>query len=93
MKKWKIKNNIFLLAKKSEKDEKKLDYYLQMPTGKNEYAFTRKYSSTCYNICKSGIPLHDILHRKKKNTAFMEMVEYLNFMMPYFIEYYCLLSD
>lgn len=88
MKKMKVKNNIFLVARKSKKDRKQLDYYLQMPTGKYEYAFTRRYSGTCYEICKSGIPLNTILCSKKKNTAFMEMVKYLKFMMPYFVEYY-----
>lgn len=92
MKKIKIKNNIFLIAKRSSKDKNKLDYYLRMPSGKYEYAFTRKYSMLCYNVCKSGIPLNIVLHRKKKNTAFMSMVDYLNFIMPYLIEYYDLAS-
>ena len=35
-----------------------------------------------------GAPINSILHGKKNNTAFMRLVKYLNFMMPYFVEYY-----
>lgn len=88
MKKVNLKNNIFLIAKKSEMKKKKLDYYLIFPNGDEEYAFTRNYSTACYESFKSGMPINEALHAKKKNTAFMGLIKYLNFMMPYFIEYF-----
>ena len=39
-------------------------------------------------MCKSGVPINSVLYGKKNNTAFMNLSKYLNFMMPYFIEYY-----
>lgn len=88
MSKRRVGNNIFLVAKKSETKKRKLDYYLELPDGKREYAFTRDYSAICYMACKSGMPINDILYAKKKNGSFMKLVKYLNYMMPYFIEYY-----
>lgn len=82
-----LKNNIFLIAKKSSTHEKMLDYYLILPSGKYEYAFTKKYSSSCYRICCSGLPINDILYVKKRNMAVMNLAKYLNFILPYLIEY------
>lgn len=84
-KKYSFKNNIIITAKKVNN---KLDYYLRTPIHEELYLFTRKYSPICYEICKSGAPINNILYGKKKNTAFMNFVDYLNFMMPYFVEYY-----
>lgn len=84
-KKYSLKNNITITAKK---ENNKLDYYLRTPIGEELYLFTRKYSTTCYETCKSGVPINTVLHGKKNNTAFMNLVNYLNFMMPYFVEYY-----
>lgn len=88
MKKVNLKNNIFLVVKKSKNKAKKLDYYFKLPNGDIKYAFTRRYSTTCYEAFKSGMPINEALHCKKNNIAFMSMVKYLNFMMPYFIDYY-----
>lgn len=84
-KKYSFKNNITITAKKANE---KLDYYLRTPVGEELYLFTRKYSTTCYETCKCGVPINTVLHGKKNNTAFMNLVNYLNFMMPYFAEYY-----
>ena len=79
MKKISIKNNIFMIAKKN--GQRKLDYYLKMRDGREYYMFTRDHSASCYEICKSAIPVNKV-------TAIMGLVKYLNFMMPYFVEYY-----
>jgi hypothetical protein len=84
-KKHSVKNNYFILAKKGNN---KLDYYLRTPDRNELYLFTRRYSTTCYEMCKSGVPINTVLHGRKNNTAFMNLSKYLNFMMPYFIEYY-----
>ena len=86
--KLKLKNNIFLVAKKSDMNERKLDYFLRLPDGKECYAFTRNYSSACYETCKSGIPVNKALYGKKNNAAFMGLVKYLQYFLPYFVEYY-----
>jgi hypothetical protein len=88
MKKMNLRNNIFLVAKKSGMNERKLDYFLRLPDGAECYAFTRNHSSVCYEACKAGIPVNKALYGKKNNTAFMGMVKYLQYFLPYFIEYY-----
>lgn len=80
-----VKNNNFIMARKGNN---KLDYYLITPEGSELYLFTREYSTTCYEMCKSGVPINTVLYGRKNNTAFMNLSKYLNFMMPYFIEYY-----
>lgn len=84
-KKYTVKNNNTILAKKAHN---KLDYYLRTPAGDELYLFTREYSTTCYEMCKLGAQIHSILYGRKKNTAFMNLSKYLNFMMSYFVEYY-----
>lgn len=83
-----VNNNIYLVAQKSDKKERKLDYYLELPNGKREYAFTRNYSAICYMACKSKVPVNRVLYARKRNEAFMGLVKYLNYIMPYFIEYF-----
>ena len=72
----------------AKKAHNKLNYYLGTPAGDESYLFTREYSTTCYEICKSGAPIHSILYGRKNNMAFMNLSKYLNFMMPYLVEYY-----
>lgn len=84
-KRYSVKNSNAIIAKKKNR---KLNYYLRTLAGEELYLFTRRYSKTCYDICKSGVPINTILHGRKNNTAFMNLSKYLNFMMPYFIEYY-----
>lgn len=84
-KKYSLKNSTTIIAKKANN---KLDYYLRTQAGGEFYLFTKEYSTTCYEICKSGAPINTVLHGKKNNAAFMKLVSYLNFMMPYFVEYF-----
>lgn len=85
MKKVRLNNNIFIVAKKSKQD-RKLDYYILMPDNKEFYLFTRNFSKVCYDICKSGTPVNRILGERTRNPAVMRLVNYLNFTMPYFVE-------
>jgi hypothetical protein len=87
MRKSRVKNNIFVVARKSVKGNK-LDYYMQMPDGRESYMFTKNYSMKCYQICRSGVPINRILGIRRRNPAVMKLVNYTNFMMPYFIEYF-----
>lgn len=85
MKKIKLHNSIFIVARKSKKN-RKLDYYIQMPDNKEFYLFTRNYSKVCYDICKAGAPVNKVLRERTRNEAVMGLVNYLNFTMPYFAE-------
>ena len=87
MKNVRVKNNIFVVARKSPKG-KKLDYFIQLPNKEENYMFTRNYSAKCYEVCKAGVPINSLLGKRKKNPAIMRLVKYLNYMMPYFVEYY-----
>ncbi len=84
-KRYSLKNSNTIMARKANN---KLDYYLWTPTGKKLYLFTREYSTTCYEMCKSGAPINSILFGRKNNIAFMNLSKYLKFMMPYFVDYY-----
>lgn len=84
-KNYSVKNNNTIIAKKAYN---KLDYYLRTHAGDELYLFTREYSTTCYEMCKSGAPINSILYGRKNNKAFINLSKYLNFMMPYFVEYY-----
>lgn len=87
MRKTKVENNIFIVARKSATD-RKLDYYMQLPNKEENYMFTRNYSRECYEACKAGIPVNRLMHTRRRNQAVMNLVNYLNFMMPYFVEYF-----
>lgn len=87
MKKKRVRNNIFVVARKSPRD-KKLDYFMQLPNKEENYLFTKNYSAKCYDVCKAGIPINKLLGTRENNPAVMCLVKYLNYMMPYFIEYY-----
>lgn len=87
MKKLNLKNNVFLVAKDVQKEERMLDYYLRLPDGTEEYVFSKRYSSVCYGRCKSGVPVNEVLYGKMRNTAFMNLAKHLRIMMPYMVEY------
>lgn len=87
MKKLKLKNNVFLVAKEVQKDKRTLEYYLRLPDGTEEYVFSKEYSSVCYRVCKSGVPVNEVLYGKMRNTAFMNLAKHLKIMMPYMAEY------
>lgn len=84
-KKYSVKNSYRIIAKKQAR---KLAFYVRSNSGEEFYLFTRKYSTTCYELCKSGVPINSILHGRRDNEAFMNLSKHLNHMMPYFVDYY-----
>lgn len=82
-----FKNNIYFVAKRSEKNRDKLDYYLVIPGRGHEYAFTRDFKSGCYQAYKKPVLLNKVLHERKPNTALMNLKKYVNYIMPYLVEY------
>ncbi len=87
MKNVKVENNIFIVARKSAK-KGLMDYYMLFPDNSENYMFTRSYSQSCYEICKAGVPINNILHIRCRNIAIMQLSKYLKVMMPYFAEYF-----
>lgn len=90
MKSIRVKEKYRLTArlKRLEGGERKLDYYLDIPEEGTMYLFTRNYSNTCYDACKSGIGVMNILYGRKRNVSYMNLVKCLKRMMPYLVEYY-----
>lgn len=81
-----FKNNVYFVAKRSEKSQDKIDYYLLIPKRGYEYAFTREFKSGCYHAYKKPVLLNKVLHERKHNTALMNLKKYVNYMMPYLVE-------
>ena len=48
------------------------------------------YSRHTYDLCKSGIRVNDLVSRRTRDTAVMNLVNYTNLMLPYLAEIYCL---
>lgn len=85
MQRTKAKNNVFIVARKNAKTNR-LDYYMQLPDRQEEYMFTRNYSTVCYDLCKSGVRLNQMFSVRSRNTAVMNLVDYLRFFCPYFLK-------
>lgn len=90
MKKINVKESYRVVArlKRLENGERKLEYYLEAGKGKWLYLFTRNYSNTCYDACKSGERVAKLICGRKRNDAYMKLVKHLKRMMPYMMEYY-----
>ena len=92
MKHVRLNGNVCLVGVKGngEDGNRKISYYIR--TDKNEmlYAFSRNYSRHTYDLCKSGIRVNDLVSRRTRDTAVMNLVNYTNLMLPYLAEIYCL---
>lgn len=89
MKPLRIGNNINLIGIKNfKKRDKLIDYYLVLPDQTKLYAFSRTYTHSTYNMCKSGILVNELLGTRSRDTSIMRLVKYTNVMMPYLVEEY-----
>lgn len=89
MKKMRTKENIRLVAVKNNRNyDRKMDYYLVDSKNHRMYAFTRSYTNSTYNLCKSGIRVNQLLSVKTDNKAIMNLKKYMKLMLPYFAEEY-----
>lgn len=78
-----------IVAEKIEKNgKKKLNYYIQTKDRNKYYAFTKNYSTECYEMCKGGIMASKLVEKKCKNIAVMRLINHLKRMWKYLIEYY-----
>ena len=89
MKRVNLARNIKLVGVKNfKKGRKMVDYYLVTGNGDRLYAFSRAYTKSSYDLCKSGIVVTDLLSKRTRNVAVMNLINYLRFMMPCLCEEY-----
>lgn len=82
-----FKNNIYVVAERSVKFRNRLDFYLLVPGRGYEYAFTKKYKRICYEAYKSPVMLNKALHDRRPSVTLMDLKKYINYMMPYLVDY------
>ena len=87
-----LENSVGIIARKSAKKYRMLDYYLVLKNGDMFYAFSRNYSRGCYDLCRSRVPVNTVLHVRENNKAVMNLKKYLKRMIPYLKEEYSLPS-
>ncbi len=89
MKRVNVARNIKLVGVKNfRKDRKMIDYYLVTGKGDRLYACNRAYTKSSYDICKSGTFVTELLSKRTRNVAVMNLINYLRFMMPCLCEEY-----
>lgn len=82
-----FKNSLYFVTKRSEKHHGKLDYYLLIPGRGYKYAFSKDFKACCYIAYKNPVPLNKVLHDRNNNTALMNLRKYVNYIMPYLVDY------
>ena len=89
MKKVFLKEAVLLTGVKSRKDcDRMIDYYIEQPGRERIYAFTRVYTRSTYEMCKSGIRINELMIKRSRDGGVMGLVDHLNIMLPYLREYY-----
>lgn len=90
MKHVRLIGNVRLVGIKDKKrgEKRRLCYYLKTDNNDFLYAFSRNYSRHTYDLCKSGIRVNDLISRRTRDTAVMNLVDYMNLMLPYLAEIY-----
>lgn len=89
MKNVRVANSIIIKGYKNFKGEKKLiDFYLFSRNNEKLYAFSKPYTVGCYNLCKSGICVNELMSKRTRDVGMMNFVRYTKFIMPYLAEIY-----
>lgn len=74
-----FQTNLVVVSKINNRDgKKKLDYHLHCPNGDAIYLFTKNYVHRCYDMCKGGIRINELLYKKSKDFGVMQLVKQLN---------------
>lgn len=94
MKHVRLEGNVCLVGikERGESGNRKVSYFLRTDNNKMLYAFSRNYSRHTYDLCKAGIRVNDLVSRRTRDTAVMNLVDYTNLMLPYLAEIYGLPS-
>lgn len=89
MKKIRVENDVQLRGVKKVSGKSILiDYYIEIPNEDSIYAFSKRYTNTTYDMCKSGVRLNKLICTKTRNQAVMQLVNYTRFLLPYLTEEY-----
>ncbi len=84
-----LKENVLLEGRFSTKKGKwMIDYYIVIPDQKEVFAFQRNYTKGTYELCKSGIRVNELTTIRCRDKAIMNLVKYMNKVLPYLVEYY-----
>ena len=88
MKKVYLSNDMVLLGvmRKIER-QRRIEYYILTPM-QRVYAFSLPYTKGSYDMCKSGVSLNKLLHKRSRDAGVMRLVKRANYMVPYLMEYY-----
>lgn len=68
--------------------DKLIDYYIEQPGQDRIYAFSKIFTQNTYDMCKSGIRVNELSTKRSRDRGVMQLVKYLNVMLPYLSEYY-----
>ena len=82
-----FKNNVSFVAVRSRKFRNKLDYYFILPGRGYEYAFTKDFKVSCWEMYKKPTSLNKAIRSKCNNIALMHLRKYLHYMLPYLVDY------
>lgn len=79
-----FKTNVKVVAVENRKrGVRNIDYYLIAPDGTRTYLVTGPYVHKCYDMCKGGIRMNDLLKWKGKNKGTMKLVDCMKRMSSY----------
>lgn len=90
MKKVVLKDKVRIVGVRNDKRPHNwmIDYYLVTPNQERLYAFSRKFTNGAYDLCKSPVFVNDISSLRSMDRGVMKLVNYLNYMLPYLVDYY-----
>lgn len=90
MKKIRLENNVTIKGIKNfEGKEKRIDFYILIPKKQGLlYAFSKAYSSSIYDLCKSPMRINKLICMKSRNEKIMNLVQYTQLLLPYLVEEY-----
>ena len=84
-----LRENVLLEGRiKNQNGKWLIDYYIVIPDQKKVFAFRKHYTKGTYELCKSGIRVNELTTLRSRDRAIMKLVEYMNRMLPYLVDYY-----
>lgn len=82
-------SNMKLIGRKNFRGEKKqIDYFILTPENDRLYAFSYRYTTNAYELCKSGIRVNELASKRCRDMGIMKLVNYYKLMVPYLAEEY-----
>ncbi len=82
-------SNMKLIGRKNFRGEKKqIDYFILTSGNDKLYAFSYRYTTKAYELCKSGIRVNELASKRSRDMGIMNLVSYYKLMVPYLAEEY-----